>query len=41
MTTPRIVYPTGSDAGKALGAAEFARLMAPAGPFEATPHLAL
>ena len=41
MTTPRIVFPTGSDAGKALGAAEFARLMAPAGPFEATPHLAL
>ncbi|MBT4428081.1 MAG: tRNA lysidine(34) synthetase TilS, partial [Rhodospirillaceae bacterium] len=41
MTTPRIVHPAGADIGEALGAAEFARLMAPAGPFEPAPHLAI
>lgn len=41
MTSPRVVHPSGKDAGKALGPAEFARLMAPAGPFEPAPHLAI
>ena len=41
MTMPRSVDPAGAKLGKALGQAEFARLMAPAGPFEPVPHIAI
>ena len=42
MKTPDIVSPDRApSAAKPLGPAEFARLMAPAGPFEPAPHLAI
>lgn len=41
MTAPHIVDPAGAPADTPLGDAEFARLLAPAGPFEAAPHLAV
>ncbi|MDP6473483.1 MAG: tRNA lysidine(34) synthetase TilS [Alphaproteobacteria bacterium] len=42
MKTPLIVQPGDAPAtGKALSDAEFHRLMAPAGPFEPAPHLAV
>ncbi len=42
MNTPRIVPPESAPGNAApLRAAEFARLMAPAGPFEPAPHLAV
>ena len=41
MTRPRIVHPAGAEIGEVLGAAEFARLMVPAGPFEPASHLAI